>query len=157
MIPALITLAGSPWGVLPPGVHSATLVEVGATFAINMWRRNLYDGLLMATTALHVAGCGRIFLDGSFVTAKPRPGDYDACWDPAGIDPRLLDPVFSNFSNKRQAQKDKFKGEFFPSTRLNAPSQPFVDFFQVDRFTGKAKGILLVTLSTDPTLKWRIS
>ena len=157
MIPALIPLAGSPWAVLPPGVHSATFAEVEIVFAINRRRRTLYDGLLIAAAALYLAGCERIFLDGSYVTAKPQPNDYDACWDPTGVNPAKLDPVFSNFSNKRRAQKDKFKGEFFPSTMPNAPREPFVDFFQVDRFTGKAKGILLIVLSADPTLKRRMS
>ncbi len=157
MIPALIPLAGSPWEVLLPGVHSATFAEVETTFAINTRRRALYEGLLFAAAALYLAGCDRIFLDGSYVTAKPLPGDYDVCWDPAGINPAKLDPVFSDFSNKRQAQKDKFKGEFFPSTMVNPPRQPFVDFFQVDRFTGKAKGILLIVLSADPTLKRRMA
>jgi len=157
VIPALVSLAGSPWDVLPPGVHTATLAEVETIFATNVRRRDLYEGLLVASLALYLAGCGRIFLDGSYVTAKPLPGDYDACWDPAGIDPAKLHPVFSDFSNKRQAQKDKFKGEFFPSTMLNAPTQPFVDFFQIDRFTGKAKGILLIVLPADPMLKRRMS
>jgi hypothetical protein len=40
---------------------------------------------------------------------------------------------------------------------LNAPSQTFVDFFQIDKFTGKAKGILLIVLSSDTTLKRRMS
>jgi hypothetical protein len=157
VIPTLISLAGSPWDVLPAGVHAATLAEVEAAFATNVRRRALYDGLMIAAVALFLAGCGRIFLDGSYVTAKPLPNDYDACWDPVGIDPAKLDSVFFDFSNKRQAQKDKFKGEFFPSTMLNAPTQPFLDFFQIDRFTGNPKGILLVVLSADPMLKRRMS
>src|SRR3972149_417160 len=143
MIPTLIPLPGSPWNVLPPGVHPATLAEVNTVFAINQKRRDLYDGLTAGAVALSLAGCGKIFLDGSYVTAKPLPGDYDACWDPTGVDPAKLDPVFSIFANRRQAQKTKFKGEFFPSTMLNTSNQPFMDFFQVDRFTGKSKGILL--------------
>jgi hypothetical protein len=157
VIPALISVAGSPWDLLPPGVHVATLAEVKSIFATNTWRRELYDGLLIAVTALYLAGCGRVFPDGSYVTAKPVPGDYDACWDPAGIDPAKLDPVFTNFDNKRQAQKNKFKGEFFPSTMANAPNQPFLEFFQIDRFTGNPKGILLIILSADPMLKGRMS
>jgi hypothetical protein len=85
------------------------------------------------------------------------PGDYDACWDPVGVDLTRLDSVFRNFSNKREAQKAKYKGEFFPSTMKNTPTQPFVDFFQVDRFTGMSKGILLIVLSTDPLLSRRLA
>jgi hypothetical protein len=156
MIPTLVVLAGAPWQVLPPGVHATTFTEVETTFATNKWRRNLFDGLMMAAASLLSAGCGRIFLDGSYVTSKPMPGDYDACWDPAGVDLSKLDPVFRDFSNKRAAQKAKFKGEFFPSTLMNRPRQPFVDFFQVDRFTGRSKGILSIPLSNDPTLARRI-
>jgi hypothetical protein len=157
MIPSLIPLPGSPWDVLPPGVHAASLAEVKTTFATNKQRRDLYDGLLLATAALLAAGCANIFLDGSYITGKPLPNDYDGCWDPSGVDPKKLDPVFRDFSNKRQAQKQKFKGEFFPSTMLNAPGQTFADFFQIDRFTGKAKGILLIVLPSDATLRQRVS
>jgi hypothetical protein len=157
MIPALVPLLGSPWDVLPPGVHAATFTEVQMVFATNSRRRDLYKGLLLAAAALSLAGCGNIFLDGSYVTAKPIPGDYDACWDPKGVNPAKLDPVFRDFSNKRQAQKAKFKGEFFPSTMLNTPTQSFVDFFQVDRFTGKPKGILLIVLSSDAALQRSMS
>ena len=156
VIPTLVTLAGAPWKVLPPGVHATTFSEVEVAFATNKRRRDLFDGLLTAVGSLLYAGCGRIYLDGSYVTAKPNPSDFDACWDPAGVDPAKLDPVFADFSNKRKPQKAKFKGEFFPSTMLNLPRQPFVDFFQVDRFTGMRKGILSIRLSTDPTLKQRI-
>lgn len=157
MIPALTPVPGAPWDVLPPGVHAATLSEVEAAFAINPWRRELFGGFLIAGASLYLAGCVKLYLDGSYVTGKPMPGDYDACWDPAGVDPAKLDPTFRDFSRKRQAQRTKFKGEFFPSTMLNVPTQPFVDFFQVERFTGLKKGILLIVLSADPTLMRRLT
>ncbi len=157
MIPTLTPLKGSPWDILPPGMHAATLDEVEQRFATNPARRGLFEGLLLAAWSLYLAGCARIYLDGSFVTAKPNPRDYDACWDPAGVDPNKLDLVFRDFANKRQAQKEKFRGEFFPSTMLNKPSQPFLDFFQVDRFTGMKKGILLIVLTADAALRRRIA
>jgi hypothetical protein len=156
MIPALISLPGAPWDVLPPGLHVATLDEIRVSFAINVRRRELFDGLILASASLSSAGCSRIHLDGSYVTGKPIPGDYDACWDPAGVDPKRLDPVFRDFSNHRAAQKAKFKGEFFPSSMRNTPTQPFLDFFQTERFTGMRKGIITVLLSSDPLLLRRI-
>jgi hypothetical protein len=155
MIPSLIALAGAPWKVLPPGIHPATLSEVEATFAINQPRRDLFAGFKVGAASLFSAGCLTLFLDGSYVTAKPIPGDYDACWHPAGVDPAKLDPVFRDFSNLRQAQKAKFGGEYFPSTMGNTPSQPFLDFFQNERFTGGRKGIVSIDLNTDPTLTRR--
>jgi hypothetical protein len=157
MIPHLTSLPGAPWDVLPAGIHIATFSEVEVTFAINAVRRELFAELLDAAISLRGVGCVKLYLDGSFVTGKPIPGDYDACWDSVGVDLKKLDPVFRDFSNKRQAQKAKFKGEFFPSTMKNAPTQPFVDFFQVDRFTGLSKGILLILLGADPVLLGRLA
>ena len=36
----------------------------------------------------------RVYLDGSFVSAKLIPGDFDACWDEDGVDFDSIDPVF---------------------------------------------------------------
>lgn len=155
MIPSLISIVGAPWDVLPPGQHTATLRAIEEAFATNDRRRKLFGGLIHAARSLKYAGCGRLFLDGSFVTAKPIPGDYDACWDPTGVDPKRLDPVFRDFNYQRYAQKKKFSGEFFPSTMMNRPTQPFLEFFQIEKFTGKKKGILLIELSNDEALAGR--
>lgn len=157
MIPALASLPGSPWTVLPPGVFSASLADVAAAFATNARRRELFEGLVLACRNLQWAGCPAIFLDGSYVTGKPWPGDFDACWDPTGVDPAKLDPVFLEFANGRAAQKVAFKGEFFPSSMMCVDvGQAFVDFFQLDRFTGKQKGILSISLSADPLLSGKV-
>lgn len=157
MIPALTPLPGSPWPVLPPGAHNASLEDVAAAFATNVWRRQLFDGLVLASGKLRFAGCPAIYLDGSYVTGKPRPGDFDACWDPTGVDPAKLDPVFLEFGNGRSAQKAAFKGEFFPSSVMCADvGRSFVDFFQLDRFTGKQKGIISIPLSADPLLSGKV-
>lgn len=154
MIPAFIDLPGSPWPVLPAGIHVATLSEVEARFATNPGRRVQFRGLVAALGSLRGAGCTRVFLDGSYVTAKPRPGDFDACWDPKGVDPAFLDPVFLKFDDHRAAQKAKYKGEFFPSTiPADAVGTIFIEFFQVDRSTGAAKGIIAIDLMADPMLQ----
>lgn len=157
MIPTLVPLLGSPWPVLPPGVHQASLNEVAIAFATNPWRRSLFAGLINAAARLRLAGCPTVYLDGSYVTGKPRPGDFDACWDPTGVDPAKLDPVFRQFGNGRAAQKAAFKGEFFPSSMICTDvGQAFVDFFQLDRFTGKQKGIISISLSADPLLLGKV-
>lgn len=154
MIPDYIDLVGSPWPILPAGIHVSTLAEVEARFASNPKRRMQFSGFLAALTNLRRAGCRRAFLDGSFVTAKPRPGDFDACWDPAGVDIALLDPVLLTFENNRAAQKAKYLGEMFPSTiPADAVGTIFVEFFQVDRFTGTRKGVVVIDLTTDPMLQ----
>ena len=153
MIPRLVILEGTPWAVLPPGIHQADLDEVETTFATNTWRRDLFNGLVEAAGRLRSAGCSIIYLNGSYVTGKPRPRDFDICWDPVGVDHSKLDPIFLDFNNGRAAQKAAFKGEFFPSSMMCVDvSQTFVEFLQLDRFTGKKKGIVSVSLSADPVL-----
>lgn len=154
MIPDPVDLPGSPWPVLPPGIHLATLAELELRFASNPKRRVQFGGLVAALTDLRRAGCRRAFLDGSFVTAKPCPGDFDACWDPTGVDRAFLDPVFLTFENNRAAQKAKYHGELFPSTfPADRAGTIFVEFFQVDRFTGCPKGIVAIDLLADPMLQ----
>lgn len=154
MIPDHIDLVGSPWPILPAGIHDATLAEVEARFASNPKRRAQFKGFVAALIELRVAGCRRVFLDGSFVTVKPRPGDFDACWDPTGVNIAILDPVLLTFENNRSAQKAKYHGELFPSkVPADQAGTIFVEFFQVDRFTGAPKGIVAIDLTDDPMLQ----
>ncbi|WP_244539872.1 hypothetical protein [Methylobacterium sp. 13MFTsu3.1M2] len=118
-----------------------------------MGRRLQFGGLIDALRNLRAAGCTRAFLDGSFASAKPAPGDFDACWDPTGVDLARLDPVLLTFDNDRAAQKAKFKGEFFPSSvPADRAGTIFIEFFQVDRFTGAPKGLLAIDLTADSML-----
>ena len=48
-----------------------------------------------------------MYIDGSFVTVKLEPRDYDACWDIDGVNVEALDSVFLDFSKGRRAQKRK--------------------------------------------------
>ena len=145
MIPPFANI-GSSWGVLPTGIHDATMQEVEEKFATNPDRRLLFGGFRRATRILRSAGCRVVYLDGSFITEKPLPGDFDACWDSVGVDWKMLDPVLLDFSNTRRAQKEKYLGEFFPASGLAAKKSFFLDFFQIDKFTGKAKGIIRIRL-----------
>ena len=88
-----------------------------------------------------------IYLDGSFVTAKAHPGDFDACWDIQDVDEEALDPVFWSFSHGRAAQKQRFLGELFPAQLPEgATGRSFVEFFQVNKYSGEPKGIVAIRL-----------
>ncbi len=92
-----------------------------------------------------------MFIDGSFVTAKERPGDFDACWDARGVDPEALDPVLLDFARGRAAQKAKYGGELFIANTAATPAGTiFLDFFQIDKTTGDPKGIIAVNLGGLP-------
>lgn len=134
-------------GALPRGIHRASWGEVVRRFGTNPHRRKLLAGLKRALRALREAGCRMVYLDGSFVTAKELPADYDACWDVTGMNPDRLDPVFLDFSDGRAAQKAKYRGEFFPAQiPEGASGRAFLEFFQTDKETGRAKGIVAIEL-----------
>lgn len=136
-------------GDLPPGIHSATWREVKEKFGWNKRRCYLIDGLEAALNSLMQAGCKRVYLNGSFVTAKDQPGDFDACWEPDGVDFDKLDPVLLDFSNQRSAQKAKYGGELFPATAdAIGDGTPFIEFFQSARGGGR-KGIVAINLKED--------
>ena len=128
-------------GYLPPGVHQALWTEVVSQFGLNSHRNRLLVGLYDALANLAEAGCRKVLLDGSFVSAKPLPNDYDGAWEPDGVDFDLLDPVLLDFSNGRAAMKAKFGGELFPASDKAGRGILFRDFFLTDR-NGVRKGVV---------------
>jgi hypothetical protein len=120
------------------------LGEVSERFGSNNRRRNLLKGLRSALLALQKACCETIYLNGSFITSKENPGDFDGCWDIGSVSLELLDPVLMNFSNKQAEQKKKFGGELFPNLPDDSPA--FLDLFQTDKISGEAKGIVAIDL-----------
>ena len=131
---------------MPPGVHWAGWVEIELRFATTEWRRTLSDGIKRAAENLRLSGCRTLYLNGSFVTSKSRPGDFDGCWDLGGVDASKLDPVLLDFTDRRAAQKRKYYGELFISSRLADGRLSFLDFFQRDKATGNPKGIIAIDL-----------
>src|SRR5688572_23485582 len=90
-------------GNLPEGIHDATVDEIVNAFGGTAHRDRLIRGLLAALRELKAAGCRKAYVDGSFVTAKKIPEDFDGCWDTAGVDPTKLDPVLLIFDAGRAA------------------------------------------------------
>ena len=147
MIPAFQSV-----GTLPEGIHRASWPEFEARFGTNVHRLRLLHGLHRAALLLKLVGCLELFVDGSYVSSKELPNDFDAAWSMAGVDLVLLkrvEPVFFEFGFSRAAQKAKFLGEFFPAEMQEGKSgKPFLSFFQVDKETGNPKGIVCVDLRT---------
>lgn len=134
-------------GNLPPGIHWATWRELRDRFGTTWWRRRLLAGLRAALENLRGAGCLTVYVDGSFVSSKSEPGDFDACWELAGVDLERVDPVLLTFDDRRAAQKAKYGGELFPvSAEAGGEDHTFLDFFQTDKETGDRKGIVALEL-----------
>jgi len=133
-------------GRLPPGEHVASRDEVVERFGWTERRRRFLDGLADAIELLTEAGCRRIWLNSSFVTAKDHPADFDACWDTDGVDLDVLDPVLLDLTDHRSVQKSRFGGELFPNVVEAQSGLSFSEFFQNERDTTR-KGIIVIYLS----------
>ncbi|HEY9848453.1 MAG TPA: hypothetical protein V6D28_03270 [Leptolyngbyaceae cyanobacterium] len=103
----------------------------------------------MAMEQLKEAGCETIYIDGSFITNKLKPGDFDVCWDANGVDINYLQsiaPVLYN-SQRTANQKAKYGGEFFRSDfPANIDGTSYFDFFQFDTRTNTTKGLIAIDL-----------
>jgi hypothetical protein len=97
-------------GSLPPGIHTATLVEVETKFAYNTKRKELFTGLARVITILREAKCWEIHLDGSYITTKEEPTDYDLCFEPTGLE--KTEELFALLSQK-EGRKTEYLGDIF--------------------------------------------
>lgn len=136
-----------PDGYLPPGVHSFSWDAFLMTFAWNQPRRFLASGLQRALANLKMAGCRAALIDGSYVTDKALPSDYDMAFDPVGVDGSKVDPVLLRHDDGRSSMKAKYFGDVFPwgSVACLKTGMIYRDFFQFDR-EGRPKGIVLLGL-----------
>lgn len=140
-------------GNLPPGIYEITIEEIKKYYSFSPKRKKLINGLKEMLEALKDIGCKKFYLDGSFVTDKLEPSDFDACWElHSKIDLDKLKkkyPELLLFNPPRTEQKSKYLGEALIS------NQPLIDesgnkvltldFFQKDRAM-HPKGILLIKL-----------
>lgn len=139
-------------GNLPPGVHAASWAEVVERFGHIPHRRRLLDGLRRALDELRNYGCRTFYLDGSFVTAKEIPGDWDGCWDVAGVDvfrlaatfPLLWDDVGGRINQKAEYGGDIFPIQFTPME----DDHRVLREFQTVPATGQPKGVIVLDLET---------
>lgn len=137
-------------GKLPPGVYQTTWSEFAEKFGQNPHRKHLLTGLQAAAHNLGEAGCQDIRIGGSFITAKPEPGDFDMVWrrNPE-MDMQKLHYYLD--SGDRYGAKYHFGGDIFSSqTELK-----FSHFFGKVRngdqlWTRDRRGLPSAVVSIDP-------
>ena len=130
-------------GLLPEGIHEATWTEFSERFGYNETRHRVLRGLRTALWMLADAGCEAIYVDGSFVSAKAEPADWDGCWDTSlvaldRVNDMLLDTSPAGIYN----QKQWLLGELYPVSAMATPTVEFLEFFQRSRDDGLRKGIV---------------
>ena len=134
-------------GYLPFGKpHPATWDEFVERYNTTVKRMHLMGGLERALRNLKDAGCLKVYVDGSFITSKREPGDWDACWELEGVNIALLDVVILDADRIPDRMKKKYFGDLFLQSP-NLPGGNFVSRFQHDR-DGLKKGIIVIELRT---------
>lgn len=144
-------------GLLVPGEHLITITEFEATFVYNDRRKVIYNGFKELIRIFQQVQCTRLYVDGSFVTTKPFPGDIDVCWlmadEEAQRKEQLLKlkeicPPLQNLSQyNRNIIRKKFYADVFPANIIEMGSNlTFKDFFKIDKHTNGPKGIVVINI-----------
>ncbi len=137
-------------GVLPPGIHEATWPDVVQRFGTTDRRRALLAGLRHLLLDLKAAGCRRVYLDGSFVTNEPEPGDYDLCWDTDGVDMTVNPAVLRDPLLYRSEIARIYQGDAYPmKMRPGFGGWTFFEFFQFDVQRMTMKGLISIGLEVE--------
>lgn len=134
-------------GKLSAGIHTATWDEFQNLLSYNSKRIWLLEGLTMLLIELSKVCCSAVYVDGSFVTNKEIPGDYDLCWKMEGVIIEDLDPVLTNYTLQgKKAIEDKYRGDIRGAEfSVRETGVSYLEFFQHDR-DGSAKGIVELLL-----------
>jgi len=130
--------------LLLPGLHPASLDEIETRLAQTAQRRELFERLRQFFELAQHAGAVRMFVDGSYVTAKLDPGDVDVViW---------LDGTFLNLLNAEDRQAMELQRMFLTRTPKEAFAvfdqsgwDDWLDFFSFTR-AGEQKGVVEVQL-----------
>jgi hypothetical protein len=138
-------------GMLPPGSHEATMTEIRRRFGTgNPVRTRLMKGLESVLQMARKVGASLFYLDGSFVTDKKEPGDWDAV---------LLLPAGARIGSKeaialadRPELRKRYGGDLF--TVMEEDTEVLAHYvervFVRDRH-GRAKGLILFRLNRKET------
>ena len=143
--------------VLEPGDHEAdSWDEIERKLGKSPERKELLVGLKKILIHLKEAGCKKVILNGSFVTMKERPRDFDLCWEIEDVEEDLLDPILLDVYMQREEIKKKYQGDIYPSTALGSvnPMRVIEDFFRINKGSdgAKKKGLIVIHLQQFPGL-----
>jgi hypothetical protein len=124
-------------GLLPSGVHTATLAEIERVFATNVTRQHLLEEFRRFTRE-KLAGTAaglELYMAGSYLSDKVVPGDIDCAVqlpmpEVAGRLPLLGLMNDGRHPPKKGALWDTYRVDFYVSFTGIPGQGDFVDFFQ---------------------------
>jgi hypothetical protein len=138
-------------GYLPEGLHNAKWLEFKEKFDFSFKRKKILSGILSFGRLIKQAGGKKIYIDGSFVTNKKIPKDWDGCYCMCELNLSIASTLIQNTNINRTKIKKEYFGDVFAEDCIEASSGlPFIDFFQRIRGTDKKKGIIVLDLETMP-------
>lgn len=139
-------------GYLPEGVHTATLEEVIERFLFSKKRETLIIGLKRLIDFCLSKKINILFLNGSFISRKLNPTDYDVCYTTNHPDKNtILKEVESSF--RHGDLEEKFGCQIFYAYSIaDSKNNCFIDFFQQRKEEArkrkpKKKGIIKLILT----------
>ncbi len=137
------------FGNLEPGMYNMMWEDFKSVFGSSEYRQNLIRGMEMAVNGLKAVGCKVIYIDGSFITKKIYPRDFDLCWDEDGVNYELSKTTYRglfDFGFKMQNMKKRYGEDIVQMTNYaNERGTSFLNYFQEDK-QGREKGIVKISL-----------
>lgn len=134
-------------GLLPPGLYDTSLVEIQTVSGWNQHRQQLFVGLSRLVSIWNRSGfLDEIYVDGSFVTNKPEPGDVDIILvpNPDAMFSQEFVTLIQSHSIDREYTRREFGCEAFV-VGGTANLEGWLQFFGHDRL-GRPRGLLRVEL-----------
>ena len=124
-------------GLLPAGIHPATLEELTERFAFfdrTDQRLRVFEKLKAMVSEARIAGIvRRIYVAGSFVTDKPEPNDFDCVLVlDRTIVGQELRPFQYNLVSRRMSRR-LYGGDVVPVLEDSKPLLEYLEFFQTTR------------------------
>jgi hypothetical protein len=133
-------------GLLPPGIHSAAMLEVERRLGFSPKRRTMIEnGLKPVVQELRGLGFSEVYLDGTFVSAKPSPDDIDGYLH-TRLDSKTLDAIVQ----RQETWRTRYQLDFYPAYE-DLKGESSVEYWQswfghTDDEPPKEKGIIKLTL-----------
>ncbi|QLG87662.1 hypothetical protein HQ393_05000 [Chitinibacter bivalviorum] len=127
-------------GLLPAGIHTASLEAVAHAFCSGQYRELLWQDLIRFLRDHFIAANLHppLYLAGSFFSDKPNPGDIELTVDLGGRSQEQMLAALALFL-ERQRWHNEYRVDYYPNMPGNSD---FVAFFQyVGPKTAQTKGL----------------
>ena len=139
-------------GLLPAGVHRATIEDLERRFGFSAKRRDLIEqGLKPILQELIKMGIRELYIGGSFTTSKPSPGDVDAY-----VKTSLESPFYEPLVARQEIWREQFRVQIQLAVEESEDEEEgsFVywrEFFgQTKEMPSRARGIVELHLRGEP-------